>query len=202
MASEYYKKKFQDVKKDEVIELTPKEKRINWWHYHWHYVLIAVLAVIGVVLVLKQFVFVVHPDYKVMVIGDIGAVNLDSEVLEQRLTEFGEDANGDGKVIVNVRSFMISGEVQSTNEEMIAISGDIGGGNCQIFILQDLEWFNGRFGIIEEGNYYKISQCPALQALGLDGDYYIAIRSYGAEKQAKSNAHAQVLWEALTAGAE
>ena len=37
MASEYWKWKFKDVRPEEKRELTPEEKRKNWWHYHrWH----------------------------------------------------------------------------------------------------------------------------------------------------------------------
>ena len=44
MASEYLKWKYRDVKPEEKRELTPAEKRANWWHYHkWHVALGAVL---------------------------------------------------------------------------------------------------------------------------------------------------------------
>lgn len=202
MASEYYKKKFQDVKKDEVAELTQKEKFKNWWTYHWFYVMVAVLAVVGVVLVLNQFVFVTRSDYKVMVVGESAAINVDREALSEALAQFGEDYNGDGKVVVKVRSFMAGETSKSSDEEMIALSGDISSGNCQIFIIQDLEWFNEKYGIIDEGNYYKVSDCPALADLDLNGDYYVAIRSYADDGQKKDGAHAQVLWNAMTAGAK
>ena len=38
MASEYLKKKYQDVKPDAPVELTPAEKRRNWWYYNKWYV--------------------------------------------------------------------------------------------------------------------------------------------------------------------
>ena len=44
MASEYLLKKYKDVKPDEPKELTKKEKRANWWHYHRLTLLIIALA--------------------------------------------------------------------------------------------------------------------------------------------------------------
>ena len=47
MASEYLLKKYKDVKPDEERELTPKEKRQNWWYYHkWHVVIGFILLLI------------------------------------------------------------------------------------------------------------------------------------------------------------
>ena len=43
MASEYLKWKYRDVKPDEPIRLTRKEKALNWWHYHKWYVLLGSL---------------------------------------------------------------------------------------------------------------------------------------------------------------
>ena len=43
MASEYLKWKYRDVKPDEPIRLTRKEKALNWWHYHKWYVLLGIL---------------------------------------------------------------------------------------------------------------------------------------------------------------
>lgn len=34
MASEYLKWKYRDVKPDQTVELTPRQKRANWWYYH------------------------------------------------------------------------------------------------------------------------------------------------------------------------
>ena len=199
MGSEYYKKKFQDVKKEEVVELTKKEKFFNWWHYHWSHVLIGILAVIGVLLVLKQFVFVTHPDYKVIVVSEL-AGNMDEETIAEKLEKFGEDVNGDGKVVVKVRSFAANFSVPA-DEELVGLTGDIGVGNSQIFILQDFEGFNETYGIIDEGNYYIWDECPELAELDLGlSSYVVAIRSYDIEEHAKDNAHAWGLWDAMTAG--
>lgn len=202
MASEYYKKKFQDVKKDEVVELTKKEKFCNWWRYHWSYVAIAIVAVIAVALVIKEFFFITKADYKIaIVVSD--RMNVETADLCRYLEQYGEDINGDGKVVVKARTYMPQfNGLNDTAEEMVALSGDISVGNSQIFIVEDLEGLNEKYGIIDEGNYYLWSECPAINGLDIGDGYYIAIRSYDIEKYAKDNAHAWGLWEKLISGVE
>ena len=200
MASEYYKKKFKDVKKDEVVEMTQKEKVINWWHYHWVHVLLSIVAVIGVALVIKEFFFVTKADYKIAIVGT-DRLDVETEELCRYLEQYGEDVNGDGKVVVKARTYMPHFDGRNdTAEEMVAISSDISVGNSQIFIVKDLEGLNERFEIIDEGNYYLWEECPELKELKIGDGYYIAIRSYDVEKQAKEGAHAWGLWEKLIAG--
>ena len=40
MASEYLKWKYRDVGPEQAVELTPRQKRANWWYYHKWYVLL------------------------------------------------------------------------------------------------------------------------------------------------------------------
>jgi len=200
MASEYYKKKFQDVKKEEVVELTKKEKFCNWWRYHWAHVVIAIVAVIGVVLVVKEFFFVTKADYKIAIVST-DSLDVETDELCRYLEQYGEDINGDGKVVVKARTYMPHfNSLNETAEEMVAISSDISVGNSQIFIVEDLDGLNEKFAIIDEGNYYLWASCPALKDLDIGDGYYIAIRSYDVERLAKENAHAWGLWEKLIAG--
>ena len=69
MASEYLKKKYQDVKPDEPLVLTPKERRKNWWYYHkWQIVTVAaVLLLVG--LLLKDIFCQTEPDYRISYVG-------------------------------------------------------------------------------------------------------------------------------------
>lgn len=41
MASDYQEWIVRDVKREAPRELTQKEKRANWWHYHWLHVVLA-----------------------------------------------------------------------------------------------------------------------------------------------------------------
>lgn len=47
MASDYQEWIARDVKREAPRELTEKEKRSNWWHYHWLHVVLGVVLVLG-----------------------------------------------------------------------------------------------------------------------------------------------------------
>ena len=49
MAGEYYRWLARNEKPEEKRELTPKEKRKNWWHYNKWYVLLGILAATGLI---------------------------------------------------------------------------------------------------------------------------------------------------------
>lgn len=199
MSSEYYRKKFQDIKPDKPIELTRKEKFQNWWVYHWHHVLIAIGASVLVIVLLMEFVFKTRPDYKVAYVGEF-YMNVDTQVLQQSLAELGQDLNGDGKVVVQLRSYSVSESNPYYEADMVGLTGDIGVGGSAIFILEDSDWFRERYGIITEEQCYAWSDCPALSHIDLGGEYDIALRIY--ENIDNDNPDAVTLWEAMTAGAE
>ena len=50
-------------------EYTKKEKASNWWHYHWMAVVVAVLAVVFGVWIIKDTVFQTRPDVQVAYVG-------------------------------------------------------------------------------------------------------------------------------------
>ena len=47
MASEYLQWKYRDVKPDEKVQYTRKQKLLNWWRYHVWWVLGGVLLLIA-----------------------------------------------------------------------------------------------------------------------------------------------------------
>ena len=64
MASEYLKWKYRDIKPDQPVEHTKKQKAANWWHYHRWWLLAGVVLlprVAGVAVVLPLRVAVVVP---------------------------------------------------------------------------------------------------------------------------------------------
>ena len=195
MASEYYKKKFQDVKPDEPYVMTKKEKVATWWMYHWHHVAIAIASALFVCVVLQNFVFRVRPDYKVAYIGEY-YLDVDTEELALQLAELAPDINGDGKVVVQIRSYSVSETNQSNEADMVGLTGDIGVGGSSIYILDDSEWFINRYKVMTAENCYSWDDCPALANIDLGGTYDIGLRTDYLETDAT------LLWNAMIAGAE
>ena len=200
MASEYYKKKFSDVKKDTPYEMTKEERRRNWWDYHWKQVLIysalAVVAIVGLV----QFVTRDRPDYEIAYVG-VNDLPVAYEYLEEELATLGEDLNGDRKVIVSIRPYLVGIDTAINDQIDIAgLFGDIGCGNSTMFILDDPQWFHEQFGVTDTENIYSWSSCPALSHLDLGGEYAIALRN---NEGLGDNFYIDPsLWQAMTAGAE
>lgn len=65
MASEYLKWKYRDVKPSQPVQLTKKELRRNWWHYHKWHVLFGAAAVCMAVSLVWSMVMQVRPDYQI-----------------------------------------------------------------------------------------------------------------------------------------
>lgn len=109
MASEYLKKKYQDVKPDAPVELTRAEKRKNWWYYHkWHVGAVVLLAAV-IVSIVWPIVNRATPDIQVAYVGSFPLPEDAAAALEDALASLGEDLNGDGKVLVKLRQYVSDG---------------------------------------------------------------------------------------------
>ncbi|MBP3633010.1 MAG: hypothetical protein J6J43_00355 [Oscillospiraceae bacterium] len=201
MASEYYKKKFKDVKPDVPYEMTKIEKWNNWWNYHWFHVLVAVGAVVLICIILSQWVFKTRPDYKIAYVGE-QYLMVDAEQLQEQLAALGTDLNGDGKVVVQLRSYNISEQNPYYESDMVGFMGDASVGGSAIFIMEDPSLLFDRYHIIEEENCYLWSECPALSSIDLGGDYTIGICTAVLEAYEQGEENAAILWNVMTAGAE
>lgn len=97
----------QDLEPEKPPELSKKEKAQNWWHYNrvWVFAGIIVLIIAGVFI--SDIVRQVKPDFT---IGIVSPHTLPDEAithLQEQLTPYFEDTNGDGKVIVKIDQFTI-----------------------------------------------------------------------------------------------
>ena len=117
MASQYLLKKYQNVKPDEKRELTKKEKRRNWLHYHkWHIAIALLLAVCaGSILWNALGIGKVKPDYSIAYVGSTPLSEEAAEALRDGLAALSSDMNGDGKVCVELQQYLSvnTGDVDS-----------------------------------------------------------------------------------------
>lgn len=192
MASEYLKWKYKDVKPREKVELTPSEKRKNWWHYHkWHVLIGVVLAVIGGNLIYSALgIGQVRPDYQVAYVGASALPEDTAAALEAGLASLGEDANGDGQVAVSLRQYpLYSADPQTVMAAQIQLMADLTEGESCFFLLEDPERFQRDYHSLcrldgslpeeednsAEGTYWLWEQCPALAGLDLGSYRYSAL---------------------------
>lgn len=109
MAGEYYKWLARNEKPEQKRELTPAEKRRNWWDYHkWHVVIGAVC-----VLMLCHMLWGMiqnsrnEPDYCIAYVGQTILPDGTVDALQAAFAELGEDINGNGKVQVEILQYQI-----------------------------------------------------------------------------------------------
>ena len=189
MASEYLKWKYRDVEHREKVELTPAEKRKNWWHYHkWHVAAGIVLAGIAVswgcsALGLGQ----TKPDYQIAYVGKNALPDDTAAAIESAFAAYGEDLNGDGKVAVRLNQYpsgAADAEMAASTE--VTLIADILERDSYFFLLEDPAAFQVNYHALRrldgslpeddnysaEGTYLAWADCPALAEQELGGYTY------------------------------
>ena len=176
-------------------EYTKKEKAANWWHYHWMAVVVAVLVVVFGVWIIKDTVFQTRPDVQVAYVGTSDLPTDTITALQDALTPFCSDLNGDGKVVVQVDSYTVDFDAANENTDayyqmagVTRLSAELSsGGKTYIFLLEDPEGFEAQTGALQylDGTVpddpettdadwremvYRWTDCPVLAGLDL-GDY-------------------------------
>ena len=190
MASEYLKKKYRDVKPDVKRELTPAEKRKNWWYYHkWHVAIAAgLLAILGSIVwnALHQ----VRPDYQIAYVGTNALPGDTAAAIEAGFAALGEDLNGDGEVVVQLVQYASSDESdpQTVMAAEVRLMADLTERESYFFLLEDPEQFQRNYHSLRrldgtlpadgdnsgEGTYLAWGQCPVLAQMDL-GEYSYAL---------------------------
>lgn len=108
----------EDTIHDPKIEkknLSPKDKRKNFWFYHkWHIVIVLVVLVFAAFLS-KDFFNRVNPDYEIGLLTKTSFPEDAVNQLQEALAEKAVDRNNDGQVIVRVNQYVI---VPGSGEEL------------------------------------------------------------------------------------
>lgn len=187
MASEYLKWKYRDVKPEKPRELSPKEKRANWWHYYKWWVLGGLtVAAVGVYLLLRWLgVGQVKPDFQVAYVGENALPGDTVAALEWALGGLGVDANQDGSVVVVVDQYLIQNEdAMYSSAEATRLMADLDSCESYYFLLEDPAGFQEKYQVLRrldgtlpkdtdrdfENCYISWQNCPVLADLEL-GSY-------------------------------
>lgn len=215
MASEYLKKKYENIKPDEPVVLTKKEKRQNWWYYHkWHVVACAA-AVFVVCLFLKDILCRTEPDYRISYVCSRIMQEGTVQQLQELLESLGEDRDGDGEVLVQVDSYVTNPEDPMGYALQIKLTAELQAGEGEIFLLENPAEFQSEYGLLllpdgtmpdseeitSDCEYYAWENCPAVNRLELGMPLYLARRGYGTPEETEEHADYVSLWQALTEGA-
>ena len=180
-------------------DLTPRKKRAytrkerwaNWWDYNLKWVIIIGIAAAFVgYCFIGQYFLTTHADYNVAVVAPHYLPEATQTALQDALAAYGEDRNGDGKVVVklNVYTMNFGSDDSDAYLDMAGttkLSTDIQGALSSIFILYDPAGFQSTTGTLRylDGSLpapdsdddwwnmvYKWTDCPVLAGLDL-GEY-------------------------------
>ena len=89
-------------------QYTRKEKWTNWWDYNLKWVILIGIAVAFVAYnFIGQYFFVPKPDYNIAVVAPYYLPDDTVTALQTALARYGEDRNGDGKVLVTLNVYTL-----------------------------------------------------------------------------------------------
>ena len=193
MASYRYERDIdpKDIAPRRERQYTRKERWANWWDYNLKWVIILGIAAAFVgYCFIGQYFLTTHADYNVAVVAPHYLPEATQTALQDALAAYGEDRNGDGKVVVklNVYTMNFGSDDSDAYLDMAGttkLSTDIQGVLSSIFILYDPAGFQSTTGTLRylDGSLpapdsdddwwnmvYKWTDCPVLAGLDL-GEY-------------------------------
>lgn len=183
MSSKYYEWLARNEKPEEPRELTPAEKRKNWWFYNKWFVLLGVLLAVIAMDIVWNSLSRVQPDYRFAYVGSNPLPDDTVSALQTALAELGEDANGDGKTTVEIIQYVSGTDAGEETASQVTLVADIVECESYFFLLENPEDFQRMNNVLRyldgtlppedagaEGTFLLWSQCPVLAGLEL-GDY-------------------------------
>ena len=194
-------------------QLSPKEKRANFWYYYKIHVFVVIFAVVVIALTVYEIVTKVEDDLTVTYFSNTSISNERVTKLTDFITQFTKDIDGDAESMVSISP--ISGSLSDGGEQSVAAqtkyAAEIGSGHSMGFIV-DRAYFdaiNKAYpDIIQE--YCLITDNEAVaELLGIGADeelYWITKALYNSElnkeKRIAMNENAHRVYQALTSEVE
>lgn len=223
MASYRYERNIrpEDLVQEPPRVLTPRERRANWWHYHWYYLALILVALLAAGWYTYQNLTAVQPDHVVTVVSRVSPSEELLDEVQARLEAVSADENGDGRVCVEVRGVWLDlaalregGELarlMESSEERL--NADFYLCESMVFLTDDpagLEQLYGCFCRLDgsdpqEGEAVRVEDfaLPAQETrlAGLpapaDGTWYLARRVRSGAEDSPSLPRGDRLWNAL-----
>lgn len=133
----------------EMPEMTPAQRRDNWWRYHWTHVLIGVLAAIAVTSIATERLNREEADGGVAIVARYAIAPEEASALRAALEAVGPDENRDGEVHISVSDIQIDytsadlddAALRQMTANVDKLHADFYTGQSGIFILDDPENF-------------------------------------------------------------
>ena len=110
MASYRYERDIdpKDIAPRKERQYTRRERWANWWDYNLKWVIIiGIAAAFAAYNFIGQYFFVIKPDHNVAVVAPCYLPEDTVNALQDALAAYGEDRNGDGKVVVTLNVYTL-----------------------------------------------------------------------------------------------
>lgn len=154
MASARYTRFITPEEPQEHHEMTPKEKRANFWYYYkWHF-LIGAVALLLVGMFIFELVSRVDPDYTFGLISSQSVPDTLLTTLDEQLATLVDDRNGDGKVVVSVQQYTLAtgseGEAMDAYTQMAGVTrlaSDAQLGSSMLYLTDNVQGFQESQGL-------------------------------------------------------
>ncbi len=133
----------------EMPDLTPQQRRDNWWRYHWLYVLAGVLAVLTAAGIAWERFARAEYDCGAALVTRYAVTQKELSALKTALEAAAEDSNSDGRVQVSVNDIQIDytatdlddASIRQMTTDVDKLHADFYTGQSGVFILNDPENF-------------------------------------------------------------
>lgn len=188
MASEYLKWKYRDVRPDVPVELTKKQRRRNWWHYHKWHVGLGVIAIAIVGNLAWHALTQVHPDCQIAYVGAYPLSGEEAAAWEDCLSALGSDCNGDGRVVVRLNQYPTGGsggDLMYAAASNVKLMADLDACESYFFLLEDPEGFQAAYEVLQ-GDWFPV-----------ENGLFLARREFWENRTAQYMDECGALWAAL-----
>ena len=206
MASYRYERDInpKDLKPRKQRQYSRRERWANWWDYNLKWVLLFGIAGAFVAYCfIGQYFLTTHPDYNVAVVSPYYLPEATVTALQEQLAAYGEDCNGDGKVVVKLNQYTMAFNSEDSDAYLdmagtTKLSTDIQSSLSSIFILYDPAGFQQTTGTLRylDGHLpksdadsdwwnmvYRWTDCPVLTGMELGSYTSDAVQSASGDSQ-------------------
>lgn len=207
MASYRYERDIdpQQITPRKERQYTRRERWANWWDYNLKWVIIIGIAVgfVGYCFI-GQYFFTTHADYNIAVVAPHYLPEATTTALQDALASYGQDLNGDGKVVVKLNVYPLNFNSDEDSDAYLDMAGttrlstDIQSSLSSIFILYDPSGFQSTTGTLRylDGSLpqsdadddwwnmvYRWTDCPVLTGLELGSYSSDAVQNNSGDSQ-------------------
>ena len=170
------------IHQNQITPTTASEKRENWWFYHKIHVIVGVIIAACVACFVWSLVTKENPDYSIALMTEYVVPGDLQTDIEEHLERYGEDLNGDGKVIVSLQYYHFMSDAKTDYEAaeqqsaFVKFAADASAADSMMFIYDDATYvfldqndMEGFFAPVDgmEEEYCRWKDMPGLNTLQL-----------------------------------